>query len=212
MQRDILVSVIIHMLIIWALYGIHSMNILLPQTEEGMQLSLIAIDPPQPTIEHKVNIEVIMTPQEINLKKNKKNKQQIYKKDQQPHKHKNLKQEALKLIEQLQPIKEQKYPHQSSSVNNYPNLLINKILPYVILPSNLSNSAFAVIEVTLLPNMHVNKVKLVKSSGNSAYNANVIRAIQQVGVFPPLPSDVNWSDYKIMRLVFRPNIENINSV
>ncbi len=89
-------------------------------------------------------------------------------------------------------------------LSNYADLVIARVRPYVINPDGLDNSAKAIIEVTLLPNMQVYKVRLVKSSGNSEYDQNVQQAINRAAVFPPLPEGANFADYRKIKLTFRP--------
>ncbi len=89
-------------------------------------------------------------------------------------------------------------------VSNYADKVIDQVRPYVIIPNNTPSTATAVVKVTLLPNMKVYSVSLVRSSGNSDYDANVQQAIKNVSVFPPLPDNANWSDYRTLVLTFRP--------
>lgn len=87
---------------------------------------------------------------------------------------------------------------------NYADLVIAKVRPFVINPDGLNTKARAVVEVTLLPNMKVQKVKLVKSSGNEQYDLNIQQAIERTAVFPPLPDGAKFADYRIIKLTFRP--------
>ena len=92
----------------------------------------------------------------------------------------------------------------NNKMNNYADLVIERVRPFVIIPDNLDNNANAVAEVTLLPNMEVYEVKLKKSSGNSEYDNNVQQAINRVKVFPPLPHGEKFADYRKLILHFRP--------
>lgn len=92
----------------------------------------------------------------------------------------------------------------NSNTNNYADLVIERVRPFVVIPENLDNNANAVVEVTLLPNMKVYEVKLVKSSGNTEYDNNVQQAIHRVSVFPPLPPHEKFTDYRKLKLHFRP--------
>ena len=89
-------------------------------------------------------------------------------------------------------------------MNNYADLVIEKVRPFVIIPDNINNNANAVVEVTLLPNMEVYEVKLKKSSGNVEYDNSVQQAINRVKVFPPLPAHEKFADYRKLILHFRP--------
>ncbi|MBI5330488.1 MAG: TonB family protein [Betaproteobacteria bacterium] len=63
-----------------------------------------------------------------------------------------------------------------------------KIISYVRLPQTLFGNPEAVFQVTLLPNGEVLKATLVKSSGQSAYDIEVERAILRASPLP-LPTD-----------------------
>ena len=88
--------------------------------------------------------------------------------------------------------------------SNYADLVIEKVRPFVIIPDGIDESAKAVVEVTLLPNMEVYKIRLLKSSGNDDYDNNIQDAINRVKVFPPLPDGAEFSDYRKLRLTFKP--------
>lgn len=88
--------------------------------------------------------------------------------------------------------------------NNYADLVINQVRPYVIIPDGVDSSVVATVDVTLLPNMQVYRVTLVHSSGNSDYDNNVIQAINRVKTFPSLPDGAVFSDYRKLRLLFHP--------
>jgi len=92
----------------------------------------------------------------------------------------------------------------NNMINNYADLVIEKVRPFVIVPDNLDSSAKAIVEVTLLPSMEVYDIKLIKSSGNTEYDDNVQQAIDRVRVFPPLPDKAEFKDYRVLRLTFKP--------
>lgn len=90
-------------------------------------------------------------------------------------------------------------------LNNYADLVIARVRPFVVIPDGMdSSSGSAVVEVTLLPNMQVYAVSLIKSSGNNEYDNNVQQAINKVQVFPPLPDGASFADFRKLRLTFRP--------
>lgn len=80
-----------------------------------------------------------------------------------------------------------------------------KIRPFIQLPSELQGNPKAVVLVTLLPSLEVRDVKLLSSSGNSAYDAAVQRAIWEAGTFPSLPTGGRFIDYRQLKLEFRPS-------
>ena len=88
--------------------------------------------------------------------------------------------------------------------NNYADLVIARVRPYVVIPDGLTPDSTAIIEVIILPDLHIYQVTLVKSSGNSAYDDNVQQAVNRVAIFPPLPDGAKYSDYRKIRLTFRP--------
>lgn len=92
----------------------------------------------------------------------------------------------------------------SNMINNYADLVIERVRPFVIIPDNIDSNAQAIVEVTLLPSMEVYDIKLIKSSGNSDYDNNVQQAIDRVRVFPPIPDGADFSDYRVLRLTFKP--------
>ena len=93
----------------------------------------------------------------------------------------------------------------NSLVGNYADLVVRTVRPFVIIPTNISKNAIAIVQVTLLPNMKVYKIKLIKSSGNIDYDNNVQQAIKNVSVFPPLPDGAKFNDYRQLKLIFQPD-------
>lgn len=77
-----------------------------------------------------------------------------------------------------------------------------KVRSRVRLPDNLTGNPEAVFEVTLLPNMEVLTVKLVRPSGVPAYDEAAERAINAASPFPPPPAGVEPG--RVLRLPFRP--------
>jgi TonB family protein len=48
--------------------------------------------------------------------------------------------------------------------------------------------------VTLDKNMQFQKVQIIKSTGNSEFDANIVQALRQT-IYPPLPSGADWRAY-----------------
>jgi TonB family protein len=88
-------------------------------------------------------------------------------------------------------------------VGNYADKVIKAVKPYVVIPNDVTAINVAVVEVTLLPNLHVYNVQLVKSSGNDQYDQNVQDAINRVNIFPDLPDGAKFTEYRKLRLTFR---------
>ena len=72
----------------------------------------------------------------------------------------------------------------------------------VRLPDNLAGNPEAVFEVTLLPGMEILGVKLLKSSGNPAYDGAAERAILAASPLPPPPPGI--TPERTLRFPFRP--------
>lgn len=77
-----------------------------------------------------------------------------------------------------------------------------KVRSRVRLPDNLAGNPEAVFEVSLLPNMEILSVKLVKTSGNTAYDEAAERAINASSPLPPPPAGVDPG--RVLRFPFRP--------
>jgi colicin import membrane protein len=77
-----------------------------------------------------------------------------------------------------------------SEVEKYKELIRSKIRNNIVLPPDVPDNALAVFVITLLPDGSVllDDVKLVKSSGNAAYDSAVERAILKTNTLP-LPKD-----------------------
>lgn len=89
-------------------------------------------------------------------------------------------------------------------INNYADQVINLVRPYVQVPDNMDSNTKAIVEVTLLPNMQVYKVRLLQSSGDTNYDVSVQQAIERAKQFPALPDGARWADYRILKLSFKP--------
>ncbi|MBX9597438.1 MAG: TonB C-terminal domain-containing protein [Burkholderiales bacterium] len=92
----------------------------------------------------------------------------------------------------------------SNESNNYADLIINTVKPFVVIPEDVDVRASATIRVEFNPTLDIKSVKLTKSSGNSSYDKNIESAIWAVKKFPPLPNGANFVDYRVIQLTFRP--------
>ncbi len=90
----------------------------------------------------------------------------------------------------------------AKSRRNWEAQIAAKVRSRVRLPDNLTGNPEAIFEVTLLPNMEVLNVKLVRTSGAPAYDEAAERAINAASPFPPPPAGVEPG--RILRLPFRP--------
>jgi len=73
-------------------------------------------------------------------------------------------------------------------VDDFKRRIQAKVQSYVRLPQNISGNPEAVFQVTLLPNGEVRHAVLVKSSGQTAYDVEVERAILKASPLP-LPNE-----------------------
>jgi colicin import membrane protein len=87
-------------------------------------------------------------------------------------------------------------------VNEYTGKIAAKIRSYIVKPPDVADDARAEFLVTLLPGGGVLSARLVKSSGNAAYDDAVERAIIKSQPLP-LPADVTmFSKFREIRLGF----------
>ena len=84
----------------------------------------------------------------------------------------------------------------------YINRIRQKVRSNWILPPDLSGNPEAIFEVIQLPTGEVLSVKVLKASGNPAYDAAVERAILKSS---PLPLPVSKNDFsRVLKLTFKP--------
>ena len=71
-------------------------------------------------------------------------------------------------------------------IGNYADQVINAVRPFVLIPDDVNPKAKAIVKVVLNPNLSVQN------------------AIMRLKVFPPLPDNANYVDFRILNLTFRP--------
>ncbi|HEY9104488.1 energy transducer TonB [Chitinimonas sp.] len=59
------------------------------------------------------------------------------------------------------------------------------------------------IEVSLQPDMRIKTVKVVKASGNKAFDQAVKRAIEKAGSYPALPEGLDFSIFMTHKIKYR---------
>ena len=89
-------------------------------------------------------------------------------------------------------------------VNEYKAKIQNKITINIVMPPGVPDDALAVFRVTLLPGGAVLNVEMKKSSGNTAYDNAVERAILKSDPLPLPPDPVMFKDFRILELKFQP--------
>lgn len=93
---------------------------------------------------------------------------------------------------------------QQRLIDDYKRRISDKIRRYVVLPPNLQGNPEAEFDVVQIPGGEVLSVKLKRSSGNSAYDAAVERAIHKAQPLPPPPEPFKFGDFRELSLKFRP--------
>jgi colicin import membrane protein len=98
--------------------------------------------------------------------------------------------------------REQAASARNRALADYENRIRNKVRQNWILPQELQGNPEAVFEVVQLPTGEVISVKLVKPSGNPAYDTAVERAILKSSPLPLPASRELFS--RVLKLTFRP--------
>jgi colicin import membrane protein len=94
----------------------------------------------------------------------------------------------------------------TSEIQKYTGLIRARIRRFIVMPPDVPDNVQAEFDVTLLPDGEVlDDPKLVKSSGNAAYDDAVMRAILKAQPLP-LPPDVTLfnQNFRNLHLKFRP--------
>lgn len=90
-------------------------------------------------------------------------------------------------------------------VDEYKRKIRNKILANVIAPPDLSGNPEAVFEVIVLPGGDVLRARLIKPSGNAAWDAAVERAITKSQPLPLPPNPELFAKFRELNLRFKPS-------
>lgn len=89
-------------------------------------------------------------------------------------------------------------------VDEYKGKIAAKIRSRIVMPPDVPDDARAEFEVTVLPGGSVLNPRLVKSSGNAAYDNAVERAILKAQPLPLPPDGALFNRFREMKLGFRP--------
>jgi hypothetical protein len=92
----------------------------------------------------------------------------------------------------------------NSLVVNYADSVVAAVRPWVIIPDGIDPNTVVILQVVLLPNMSVYSVKIIQPSNNNTYDTNVVNAINRVHIFPELPENAKFSDFRQLMLIFKP--------
>ncbi len=99
---------------------------------------------------------------------------------------------------------EQAAAARKSLVDKYKKAISDKIRRYVVLPPNMQGNAEAEFDVVLLPDGNPLGVKLKRTSGNTAYDNAVERAIIKAQPLPLPPDPAMFKEFRELNLKFRP--------
>lgn len=89
-------------------------------------------------------------------------------------------------------------------VDEYKAKIMAKIRSNIVMPPDVAKDVRAEFSVTLLPGGSVLPPKLVKSSGNAAYDNAVERAILKSDPLPLPPDVAMFNRFRELNLVFKP--------
>lgn len=92
----------------------------------------------------------------------------------------------------------------ANEIGKYKGLIIAKIRRNIVMPPDVPDSAQAEFDVVLLPGGSVLNAKLVKSSGNAAYDDAVERAITKAQPLPLPPNMALFNRFRELHLIFTP--------
>jgi colicin import membrane protein len=112
--------------------------------------------------------------------------------------------EALKKLAQQQAAQAAQAAAQARLVDEYRRRISDKIRRFVVLPPNLQGNPEVQFDVVLLPGGEVLSTKLKKSSGATAYDSAVERAILKAQPLPLPPDPSMFGDFRELNLKFRP--------
>ncbi len=226
-NRGLVISLLFHVLLIAMMLNLKNANILVPSRSDGMEVELISAQPEvqQRVVPAQPTRDVIQNTNIADVKLKQPDTQPVPKLAPKvqtppkvlptPTKKPVTNADVTDLLNDIAPSKGNSKGRATGGSNlgtsdtnnmtaNYADLVIARVRPFVAIPDNLDPNTKVVIEVTLLPNMQVYKVRMVNSSGNSAYDDAVQQAINRAETFPPLPYGANFNDFRKLKLTFKP--------
>lgn len=113
-------------------------------------------------------------------------------------------QRAQRLQEEQARIRAEVDAATATQVVRYRDQIRNKIRRNIVMPPDVPESATAEYRVTLLPDGSVLEVRLLKSSGNAAYDTAAERAIYKAQPLPLPPDEGLKKMFRELRLTIRP--------
>jgi colicin import membrane protein len=116
--------------------------------------------------------------------------------------------EAQRLAKEQEEVQrklaEQAAAARQSQIDKYRAAIRDKIRRFIVLPPNVQGNPEAEFDVVLLPDGNPLGVKLKRTSGNSAYDNAVERAILKAQPLPLPPDPALFKDFRELNLKFRP--------
>ena len=232
-NRSLVISLLFHVVLIAMMLNLKNTTILVPSRSDGMAVELVSAQPEiqQRVVPAQPTKDVIQNTNIAAVKLKQPDTQPVptlapklqtppkvvptQKPPQKPTKKPITNADVTDLLNDIAPSKGNSKGLATGGSNlgtsdtnnmtaNYADLVIARIRPFVVMPNNLDPNTKVIIEVTLLPNMQVYKVRMVNSSGNSAYDDAVQQAINRAQMFPPLPNGANFNDFRKLKLTFKP--------
>lgn len=113
-------------------------------------------------------------------------------------------QRAQRLQEEQARVRAEVDAATATQVVRYRDQIRNKIRRNIVMPPDVPDSATAEFRVTLLPDGSVLEVRLLKSSGNAAYDTAAERAIYKAQPLPLPPDEGLKKMFRELRLTIRP--------
>ncbi len=113
-------------------------------------------------------------------------------------------QRAQRLQEEQARVRAEVDAATATQVVRYRDQIRNKIRRNIVMPPDVPESATAEFRVTLLPDGSVLEVRLLKSSGNAAYDTAAERAIYKAQPLPLPPDEGLKKMFRELRLTIRP--------
>lgn len=154
--------------------------------------------------------------QEELKKEDKKRKEEEKKKTEQEQRDKKAQQAKAEADKAAEAARAQKAAQQAADAQNaamgkqidgFVDKIKAKIKSKVILPPDLTGNPQAEFDVILMPTGEVLDIKLTRSSGSSAYDSAVERAIAKAAPLPLPPDPALFSKFRNLHLKFRPHEE-----
>ena len=93
---------------------------------------------------------------------------------------------------------------QQIAIDDYKRRISDKVRRFIVMPPNVQGNPEAEFDVVQIPGGEVLSVRLKRSSGNSAYDAAVERAIHKAQPLPPPPAGIAFGEVREMTLKARP--------